>query len=94
MITVGLIKELNFISQLLKNKVSSDLMIGEFFLLKIEIQNQFLKIYHGNELIWAESLNETTGNFGIESCQNLMILLKNKVEGNPYKDLVYKEKLD
>jgi len=91
MITVGLVNEINFISKALNSSVKIDFSVDNI-ILNISIENQMLKISHEGELIWLESLDETTGNFGIESCQHVFSILSNKANGQEYRHLIYKEK--
>lgn len=92
-VTVGLVKELEFISNHTGSQVVTDIcMGGDDFLvvLNIVIKNGFLYIRHEGEIIWHESLDETTGNFGLESCQQISQILNNKHKSLEYRHLIYK----
>ena len=41
--------------------------------------------------VWRESLNEESGNFGIESCQRIAEIINKKYRNLEYQHLIYKE---
>lgn len=90
MITVGLINELGFISSSLNSKVEAELKIAGLAVL-IKIEKETLTIIHENEVIWEEFLDKVIGNFGIESCHHIYLILLNKRTGQEYKHLIYKK---
>lgn len=91
MITVGLIKEANYISRALGRPVILNLEVKDALTVNIEIENDVLSIKESQELIWKESLDEQVGNFGVESCQHIFEILKRKANGEPYSKLIFLE---
>jgi len=91
MITIGLVKELSFISEVFDYPVEVTLRIGENFSIDARISKELLVIIHEGEIIWEESLNPISGNFGIESCHSISQVLKNKIEKKDYKFLIHRE---
>lgn len=91
MITVGLIKEANYISRALGRPVVLNLEVKDALTVNIEIENDVLSIKESQELIWKESLDEQVGNFGVESCQHIFEILKRKANGEPYSKLIFLE---
>lgn len=92
MITLSLIKELEFISQAYNEPIFVNLAIGSpnsTISLGIKIDKGVLVIELGGKLIWRESLDETVGNFGIESCQQIMGIISLKHSGEPFDHLIY-----
>lgn len=89
MITVGLINELNFISNSLNSKIGVELTIEQLNF-SLEIEKDFLTITHEKEVVWEESLDKVVGNFGVESCQHICLILLKKKSNEPYKHLIYK----
>lgn len=87
-ITVGLIKELNFISQQLNSSISAEISVNDEFKISVTIDDNCLFIAHEGDLIWKESLDATSGNFGIESCQQISQILHNKFSNLEYKNLI------
>ncbi len=93
MITVGLVKELKFIATVINapvvihfNARSATATIG------LKITKDRLKISYLNDIIWDESLEEATSMFGIESCDNIMKIIK-KIDSNDggWRELAYFE---
>jgi len=91
MITVGLIKEANYISRALGRTILLSLEARGALTINIEIENDILSIRESQELIWKESLDEQIGNFGVESCQHIFEILKRKANGDPYSKLIFLE---
>jgi len=92
MITVGLVKELLFISKSLNQEVDSLLNFGwHKNPIHLKISDDKLSIYY-IEYIWEESLNEADSMFGIESCQEIANIIKLMDSGNKeWKNLVFIE---
>lgn len=94
MITLSLINELDFLSRAYNAPIYVDLSLGtpcSTLSLNLEIKNGVLSVLLGGKLIWRESLDSTVGNFGIESCQQIMQIILNKHNGEPFDNLVYIE---
>jgi hypothetical protein len=93
MITVGLVKELAFMSEFMGQPLHTVIILPDLnFRFLMQVANKKLLIYHKDDLIWEESLDETTGNFGIESCQQIVEIFRNKCSGKPYEHLIHREK--
>ena len=92
MVTVGLIREINFISELTSLPVSVSLSISDYVTVKVLVSNKILELRLDDELIWQESLDEEMGNFGIESCQRIADIINKKYRNLEYKHLIFKEK--
>lgn len=73
MITVGLIKELLFISEALKTPVDVTLQTQIAEPIYIKIYNKVLEVYYGNDgvRIWRETIDGDASMFGVESCDTL-----------------------
>ena len=91
MVTVGLIRELNFISELTSSPITADLSISDIVTVKVLISNKIFELYLDEELLWRESLDEETGNFGVESCQRIADIINKKFRKLEYKHLIFKE---
>jgi hypothetical protein len=92
MLTVGVIRELNFMSELTSLPLKADLCLSDVLCLTVNISNKILTVHHEGELIWEESLDDEFGNFGIESCHRIAQILQAKHSKSDYKHLIYREK--
>jgi hypothetical protein len=72
MITVGLIKELYFVSEVLKTQVESSIRstLNPVPIL-IKIHNNVLEVEYFGFPIWKESIDGDTAFFGVESCDSI-----------------------
>ena len=68
MITIGLIRELHFISSVLKADISIVLNSDLADPISIEIKNNIFKVSYHNVQIWKEQIEGDTSFFGVESC--------------------------
>lgn len=91
MLTVGLVRELGFVSGIAGLPVSLSLSLADIVTVKVCIFNKILELYSEEELIWRESLDEEIGNFGVESCQRIAEIINKKYRNEDYKHLIYKE---
>lgn len=72
MITVGLIKELEYIQKYTKQVINVTFNLK--FSLNIVINNGYMNLYYKNNHIWGETVtNESM--FGIESCDSISRIL-------------------
>lgn len=94
MITVGVVQELNFISQAFKVPVKASIAIPlAKNPLLIEIDNNYLSLMYNNQKIWKEEIASPASMFGIESCDSILkiiYMIDNQIED--WKDFVYFEK--
>lgn len=94
MITVGLVQELNYISQALSVPVKAGLSIpfakDQLF---IRIENNWLFLTYNAKEIWKEEIFSPSSMFGIESCDSvskIIYMIDNNIED--WKEMVYFEK--
>jgi len=93
MITVGLIKEILFISEVLKTPLDVLIQTNRTKLpLKILVKDSILDIWYAENHIWNESLSEGITMFGIESVSTIFEIILLIDNGAPWKHLVYQEK--
>lgn len=78
MITVGLIKELQFISLVLKTPISLTFYL--LYDLNLQIDNNILKLTYHHKTIWIENISDN-GMFGIESCDSISRII-NCIDNN------------
>jgi len=93
MITVGLIKELQFISSSLKTPLLLTIASTSFPNITVQIENETLTLTYLGHLIWREKVLGDSSFFGVESCDTIariMVLLKNH-QINEAKELFYLE---
>lgn len=88
MITVGLIKELNFISVFLKKPVNVTFHIK--YSLNVKIKNNILIVNYNEIDIWKENISDD-GFFGIESCDAISRIIYLIDKGANYLDYIYIE---
>lgn len=94
MITVGLVQELNYVSQALgvsvKASISIPLAKEQLF---IKIENNWLFLSYSSKEIWKEEIFSPSSMFGIESCDSvskIIYMIDNNIE--EWKEMVYFEK--
>ena len=91
MITVGYVRELAFIAGIAGTPISTTINFGDLLSIDVKVDNQILSIFFQNELIWEESLDNTVGNFGLESCHRIAEIIKNKYQKLDYGHLIYRK---
>ena len=79
MITVGLIKELEYIQKYTKNPVFITFHLKSK--LDVVINDGYMNVYYKDKHIWGESVNEDSM-FGIESCDSISRILACIDSGN------------
>lgn len=68
MITIGLVKEIHFLSKVFKTKTSVTLALEKYQTsILIEVGDDKLKVTYNHQVIWEESLGDESY-FGVESC--------------------------
>lgn len=95
MITVGLIKELLFISKALRVPVRASLSPENLQCgILIDIKEQILSVSYLGYHIWTESLDEATSMFGVESCDTLakIVSLIDSGDDKVWRTLVFTDK--
>ena len=95
MITVGLIKELFFISKALRTPVFVTLKTGILSTnIMVNIEEHILTVWYMGYRIWTESLDEATSMFGIESCDTLakIVSLIDSGDDKVWRTLVFTDK--
>lgn len=86
MITVSLVHELNFISKHLDRKVVATLEVGEYSRpITISIEKDKLSVEYMNNLIWSESISKASSNFGVESCDSILKIMKRVRQGESWE---------
>jgi hypothetical protein len=89
MITKGLANELDHISSFFKCRVKASFQYLDKTI-TCDVFGRYISIYYRNELIWRECLDDSIGNFGIESIQNLFLIIQLIEDGDSsWKDRVY-----
>lgn len=96
MITVGLVRELHFISVYASKKIECRIDVGE------EINNLFvsvsqdgrLLVKYNNQDIWEEDISSQTSMFGIESCDSISRIISCINNGTDWSSHTWKEYLD
>lgn len=93
MVTVGLVNELAFLSELKRGKVSVvfDPDKTAHRPLKLVINQNRLTAFYGTELIWQELVGCPESMFGIESCQHILLIMNNIDQNAEWKHLRYIE---
>lgn len=92
-ITVGLVKELFFVSEMLKTPIDVLIQTNRTKLpLKISVRDAILNIWYSENHIWNESLSEGITMFGIESVSTIFEIVMLIDNGAPWKHLMYQEK--
>jgi len=91
MITVGLVKELQFISQVLKTPVSLSIKCDKIKTnLYIEISNGILQVWYADRKIWNESIKDDLSMFGVESCDAIAkIIFSIDSDLDNWRELLY-----
>jgi hypothetical protein len=89
MITVSLINELRFLAGISHGPIYVTISYDSSLSLNLSIVDDYLEVDHKGEKIWRESLNHESGNFGIESCQQISAILAKKSSGAEYNNLIY-----
>ncbi len=88
MITVSLVKELEFISRIYGGKLSCSLHVRDGLPdINICIEKGKLTVFFLNNLIWQESISEASSNFGVESCQTIALIMKKMLNGEKWEDI-------
>lgn len=82
MISVGLAKELNFISVYFKTEISCCLESSLCDSIQIKIKNNQLNVFYQNRHIWQEFIEGDTAFFGIESCDSIARIIAALNVGN------------
>ena len=87
-LTVGIIRELFYISLVLKREVYVTFHLNNP--LDINIQNGFLNLKYKDIKIWRENLSGADSNFGIESCDQISRII-NCIDANDenYKKYIH-----
>lgn len=89
MITVSLIKELEFVSSFWGGDITASIKVREQFPeVKIRIEKSKLTIFFLNKTIWQESISGTSSNFGVESCQTIMLILDKILKGEEWENSI------
>jgi len=89
MITVSLIKELEFVSSIYGGKLQASIKMGEGIPeVKIQIEKSKLTIFFLNKTIWQESISEASSNFGIESCETIARIMGKALKGEEWENSI------
>lgn len=93
MITVGLVKELAWISSALKSDVSVTLFAGGGEPLYISVIREILEVQWRTHVIWKEKISGDTSFFGVESCDAISRIVACLESGNVAgaNELIYLE---
>lgn len=71
MVTVGIVKELNFISVMLRTPVDVILTSQVSDPIHIKINNNMVDIEYHDQHIWHETIEGDASFFGVESCDTV-----------------------
>jgi hypothetical protein len=71
MITVGLIKELAFVSLALKAELEATIKTALTDTIHVKITNNTIRVHYKNHFIWEELIESAGIGFGVESCDAL-----------------------
>ena len=71
MVTVGLVKEILFISEYFKSPIETEIKGFTNSFIKLRIENRILDIWYENNHIWHELIDGELSFFGIESCDSI-----------------------
>ena len=85
MITVGLVKELEFMSRALEQDISILVWIGKRKM-GIETSENRVVVSYGGEVIWDENVYGEGNWFGIESCDTIYRIIKCIDDEEPWRE--------
>ncbi len=85
MITVGIVKELEFMSRVLRQDVSTLVWVGRRKI-GIETSENRVVISYGGEIIWDENVYGEGNWFGIESCDTIYRIIKCIDDEEPWRE--------
>ena len=71
MITVGLVKELHFISSALATEVQVTIMTGLHTPITVKIDKNAMSVWYQDWHIWQEDVTGDESYFGLESCDSI-----------------------
>jgi len=71
MITIGLVKELAFISRVLKTPVRIELKTNLAETISVSVEKNLLQVSYQGYNIWREIIESDTSFFGVESCDSI-----------------------
>lgn len=96
MITIGLVKELYFISSVLNT--SFDFFIGHpdsQYSILLRVKDKVLEIQYAGQWIWKETIEGDTSYFGVESCDTISRIITsiNNNDMESAREMFYFEKL-
>lgn len=91
MITVGLIKELFYISTVFKKEISSIIEIDRHTIM-LTVANSFLTVRYKGHWIWREKIEGDTSMFGIESCDAISRIISCIDNNSPWEQYRFIEK--
>lgn len=94
MITVGLVRELYFISSFLKSEMTSTVSIGGRNLKLLINQQALLEVFYQDIKIWQETIDGPASLFGVESCDTIARIMTCIDNETDWKDHAWVEKLD
>lgn len=93
MITVGLVKELYFISRVLKTPVEIEFTSPSIpSTLLIKINNNVLDVEYACQHIWHETIEGDTSFFGVESCDTIARIMACINNGTSWEQYRWDEK--
>ena len=84
MITLSFVREVAFFSKFFKTKASCELKIGDYPPLTVSVEKDEVSVFFLNKLIWQESINKASSNFGVESCDTILKIMKLAQEGKDW----------
>lgn len=89
MITVSLIKELEFVSSFWGGQLSASIKIRKDIPdIKIQIEKSKLTVFFLNKIIWQESISGASSNFGVESCQTILLIIGKALKGEEWESSI------
>jgi hypothetical protein len=85
MITVGLVKELEFMSRAMEEDISLLMWIAGRRV-GVEVSENRVVVSYGGEVIWDENVHGEGNWFGIESCDTIYRIIKCIDKEEPWKE--------
>ena len=95
MITLGLVRELYFISHVLKTDISFEISSSSLQrILTLKIRDKTLNVWYGGVHIWREVIEGESSFFGIESCDTISRIIACINNNSPWDQYRWQDSLD
>ena len=95
MVTVGLIKELHFISCVFKTSIFSKIHTPRLkHFLDLEVTGGILNVWYNGVHVWLENIEGESSFFGVESCDTISRIIACIDNGSPWEQYRWQDILD